>query len=527
MKKYIILAVGTIFLLLTLSAQDSTYFSKHLNYNRFSQRGRALALDEQGNLYLSFQNTCNTLDGAYPTCGGLLKMDADANIEWVDTSRINRTSSGHYAFFWEDSLLYMGNVIRNEARDSQILLSAITSDNELIWETVLDTGIEDEGYENFIPYEDGFIAQIGMNFWSCVNCDTTRLVFFDHNRNIVRDWKYADYNVNPDIAGKSLKSLGDGTFIGTDFGCTVLALCGGVTRFDSLGNVLWQEWLDQTAWNSRISVPDLAMLPDKDFVVSWISSYTGEPSFTTGVPVLYRMNKEGEFVWTRYFDHDLDQELFVDEIRTAANGDIIGFGRRYTNRHNDASSPDWVDCGYICRVSPDGEILWERTVCDFTGWFDLDNFKYPYMTFRDMVELPNGDLFFTGEIWVENPENPDQYTTAIWLVKTDNTGCMEPDCGSFEILTSSEELLPAEDKSRLLVFPNPASDLLQLHLPGAFDGRQYHWQLTDAFGRILLEEDFLSGTLERKSVASLATGIYFWQLYGDGVLVDTGKVVKN
>ncbi|MBX2930094.1 MAG: T9SS type A sorting domain-containing protein [Saprospiraceae bacterium] len=142
-------------------------------------------------------------------------------------------------------------------------------------------------------------------------------------------------------------------------------------------------------------------------------------------------------------------------MRRAANGDLIGMG--YVR----LSSQGLGTCGWIFRISPQGELRWQRTIADLRS-----RIKSSY--FYDVAEDPDGMLVFTGLYqdtfsnhtpWINNPN--------VWLVKLDSMGCLEPGCGEVQIVTSTRELVtPSVEKPVLIASPNPAHDFFHLSLAG-------------------------------------------------------------
>jgi hypothetical protein len=78
-------------------------------------------------------------------------------------------------------------------------------------------------------------------------------------------------------------------------------------------------------------------------------------------------------------------------------------------------------------------------------------------------------------------------------------------------------------QSQILVSPNPFTDFLSVSLSAALRSPVFH--LYDLAGREICASKMELGINEVK-LATLAPGLYFWQVRSGGEVVKTGKVVK-
>lgn len=138
----------------------------------------------------------------------------------------------------------------------------------------------------------------------------------------------------------------------------------------------------------------------------------------------------------------------------AANGDIIAAGSVVLD------DLDLGTGGWVFRMSPQGELRWQRYLAD--ARFPL-NQHY----FTDVVEAPDGGIVLTG-LFQDSFPNYEPYINNpnIWLVKLDSTGCLEPDCGLFQIMgttvVATEQAVELPKTATLHLFPNPAAGFFQL-----------------------------------------------------------------
>ncbi|MBK6902664.1 MAG: T9SS type A sorting domain-containing protein [Saprospirales bacterium] len=100
----------------------------------------------------------------------------------------------------------------------------------------------------------------------------------------------------------------------------------------------------------------------------------------------------------------------------------------------------------------------------------------------DLEATPDGGYVMVGEARAGVPDTlfPPPVQQG-WILKVDEWGCLVPGC-QLDVATKDA---PAGEEMRLKVYPNPASEVLYIHLPDA--GPRGRFRLVDALGRTLRE----------------------------------------
>lgn len=160
--------------------------------------------------------------------------------------------------------------------------------------------------------------------------------------------------------------------------------------------------------------------------------------------------------------------------------------------------------------------------------YTIDNGEAKTIQVRDTAALaPNDTLqFIHDSIWT--PEVDDVYLLSLWLdgVPDDNplndTVRLWVGIGQFVGLDDPAQRL------RLKVFPNPASEQLQVELPTE-SARPGALRLLDVQGRVVRpEQPVPAGTrTARLSLQGLSTGVYVLQWLRQGAVVVSHKVWKQ
>ncbi|MBX2929812.1 MAG: T9SS type A sorting domain-containing protein [Saprospiraceae bacterium] len=297
-----------------------------------------------------------------------------------------------------------GNLIMYNSRSfssEKVWLQKWTPDMELLWERFLGPDFTHQGVRSMIELSGGDLLL------PRVSCDNTAGICDEHDLTL--------------------------------------------TRTDSIGNPLWTRTHSESIWGAHTIVVEA----DEELIVAtWARDLWYElDSLIPFPPSVLWFDGEGELVNRYDFPADIFREIF--NIRRAANGDLIGMG------YIDQRAQELGYCGWIFRMSAQGEMRWQRYIADIRS-------PMKSSIFYDVVEEPDGMLVFTGLYQDTFPNHtPAVNNPNVWLVKLDSMGCLEPGCGEVQIVTSTRELVsPSVEKPALIASPNPAHDFFHLSLAG-------------------------------------------------------------
>lgn len=163
--------------------------------------------------------------------------------------------------------------------------------------------------------------------------------------------------------------------------------------------------------------PTILPLPNGDIAYGWTKdsfSSSRPPRFYDRNPVaVFFLDSLGE-VKSRTMLGPIYAQL--NNLELLANGDILGMGWKGMIIEGLSGRTGWV-----FRLRPDGELLWERRIA-YPNITDQ-----PYLEFYDAVAPPNGDLLLAGV------RDLDEDKFGSWLVKLGADGCYDPDdCGGVQ-----------------------------------------------------------------------------------------------
>lgn len=297
-----------------------------------------------------------------------------------------------------------------------------------------------------------------------------------------------------------IKTLPNGdilmAFGATDYSLPTPQGRGFLQKLSADGRVLWKK--DVYPGDKTLFAPTLLPLPNGDIAYGWTKdsfSTSHPPAYYSPRPAaVFFLDSLGEFK-SRTMLGPIFSQLYNLEL--LANGDILGMGQQGMYLNGSAG-----DVGWVFRLSPTGEKLWERLIAyPNTG-------RAPSLEFQDAVETPSGDILLAG---MRNLED-DKFGS--WLLKLSADGCYDPDdCeGIKDTIFIYEEVVATESPEEvtigLEIFPNPTSGSFMVRLPAGYALMENAtWSLNDVNGRTAHRQRYVPGA-QVAPPAGLAAGMY-------------------
>lgn len=285
-----------------------------------------------------------------------------------------------------------------------------------------------------------------------------------------------------------------------------------VHKVSSEGEILWSRLMYPCPWYSYIGVN--TTLTDGGSVVAWYKDTTWFDIVTVDkdFPALYRLDQDGNLLW-RWDWYEVGIQRIYRMI-TAQNGDILGLGA-FTKLGKGRT--------WLFRMTPDGELKWERQYSD-----SIQRPWSPLLEMLDITEMDDGRIAATGIVYDTNALGYINFN--IGLLVLDSMGCITPDCeGVMHYITTSVVDLPGIRHTLpvLITAPNPARDACQIIMPesGGSPGSRYQLSVYDMQGVVVAQHTWPPGsdtfTLD---TSHLPHGIYRLLLFDYRTAVATGKI---
>lgn len=478
----------------TLSAQNT--FSRIIDIdtlNNDSNTANSVAADESG-IVIATLDFCGN-----GTCTDYVKTDLSGNILWIKglNEYANlKTSLASFANnnFGDGYFIIAGSESTDGVDGGVLQLS--TECEEVAWLQFCDdaTGVGWHGLRQ-LP-DSSFLA-----FYGHSNPDNpyVPLLYLD---NIDADGSLlSSININYDPNGlvRAYDTCQNGYFMGevTPNGQIMTQYHGLVQRTDLAGEPLWERTLNNVG-ESEDSNLWLVTMPNGNVAVSWAKDTiinNDTEAYPNRKSIVCLDGNSGNILWRVFFDEPYFKDIVT--IRVAQNGDIIGCGYFNANYQGPASA------GWLFRISPQGQLLWERL------YYNLQNIHEQW-ALLDITETPDGGIAATGYVWHTNDQN--QGESDAWLLKTDANGCLQGTCGS-EVSVGIDAPVPIAPKQAAFgIYHNPANSEALFYLPhNPTDSRLLLYDLNGKqLVNVALSPQQQVGSLD---VSQLPNGIYVvvWQ----------------
>ena len=258
-----------------------------------------------------------------------------------------------------------------------------------------------------------------------------------------------------------------------------------LVKWDSSGNKLWHKTYGTINFDGGNGITATA---DGNYL---LSGYRG--AINNDIRCwIQKIDPAGNVIWSNTYD-DGDGELWWAKERF--DGTIVGVGSSKDNFVN-------YDDGYIVKTDSLGILQWDRM-------FHMNN-NHSY--FRDFDFTLDGGYICAGFAFTGNSGNQDA-----WLVKLDSLGCDSLGCAAYVGLFEP----PQNKEEEIVLFPNPAYDILQIKFDFPYAGA-LHWYLYTAEGKLIKQRPEYVMRNFSIDVSDFNPGMYLLELK-----TDSGRTMKK
>lgn len=495
MKIYCILLF--LFFLHSQSAAQPTTFSKVFsNYPLNAENGFSGIAVPQGYMVVSTLD-CETFNGN--TCCGITFLNEFGDIQWF--KEYSFYPNGGNTITVHNNKIYIVGHTNNEL--SQFTLFCLDFDGNVLWNKEYGSFLRRESYPDLILINEEYLLLAGARMRSDGVVPDEFIVKVDLDGNL---FSQSIYGIENDGSYHgSIRHTLDGQILFTYTYCPESCFHlwkGGVTSVDDEGNEIWYLDLPTSWFPDR---PFTAQIDDSEIVTYWHSEDQQIGNDPTP-SAFYFLNMQGEVqdslvLHSSSVNHMLDLEGLIGR-------GLVGCGQTFGN--NNAGSFAW-----IVRIGPDRTVLWNRRYSDTTYAGD------PF-TFVDIQPTSDNGFIAVGTLTNEMTGVKESHT---WFVKLDSSGCYQPGCGETVYVSTHEE--PKFLKGiGMEIFPNPASDLINLRLPEGYKlSSNLRAVLLDAQGRRIIDVPFSEHEFS-VNITALPEGMYYVTVRDGNEILTSKKVVK-
>jgi len=291
-----------------------------------------------------------------------------------------------------------------------------------------------------------------------------------------------------------------------------------ILAIDTLGNIEWQYLSPDTiltnAAHGMVREPDGSLIIASGYGEEWYVN-PGNNNFWWVSGLIYKLSPQQEVEWEVEFTEPNGSMVtqLSDLVKTSDGSGYVAAGNMYV-QYPDLSGDLH---GWLVKVSPQGDSLWSRKL----RFFPPNDGRYQHYIY-DLLETNDGGFVLSGQAL--NYYDTLQIQQA-WLLKVDEHGCLVPGC--HEVGTQVDGV--SGSSARLLVYPNPANDYLNVflrdpELPGRSNAV---FRLLDANGREV--KRYATGNQQEAThifpIPELPGGLYLLEYRDNEGAIVTEKVV--
>ncbi len=387
------------------------------------------------------------------SAAGFMKYDETGDVVYV---KLYTDTSATFDLLYNCALLpdgdFLGGGIRkygNTATTFPGLLVRTDSNADTLWtRTYWKEPTQQTRIRTLIPLDDGRIV---------VGAESKYTYFIGS----VPFYHHTPWFLVLDSSGNILKD----TLYGTKYGG------GGNIYKDINGGYIHYGWIDT--------------VPAPIFGSSDLRNF---PHYIAHLDTNFRME------WITRFPHDdCNSRRSPGQIKQLHDGNFLILGDDYCN--GCLCAPAYS--GWAAKIRrTNGEIMWNRNY-----WTDTDQVAY----LRDMVELPDGNMVFTGSAF--NDTLPSWHAGRdVWIFGTDSNGCYVPDCQS----PIKVPEINSVGNNDLILFPNPTNGNVTIKAPhtGVL-------VIGDLQGRVIANYTLKGGKADIQLPAGISAGMYICRYVSD------------
>jgi len=337
------------------------------------------------------------------------------------------------------------------------------------------------------------------------------IVKLDRDGNL--QWEKSLGGIETEI-GTCVRTTNDGGYIigatsdqaDGDVQCTIHGFIDAwIIKLDAAGNIEWQKCYGGTLNDGPNGILQTS---DGGYIFAGSTkSNDGDVSGNHGGYDFWvvKIDSIGTLQWQNCYGGSKDDVAHF--IRQSANGSFLVGGYTFSNDGDvsgNHSYPTTCD-SWLLRISPDGNILWQRCI----GGDENDNFD-------DMVEFPNGKITLLGgsNTWDHSGdvqcESHGHSSSDVWLAGITDTTVV-----GMDILKDKPPVLK--------VYPNPAGDVLNFSLTTLYNWCDSRITLYTNYGQPVNEINLPAGQQEVSlSTSDFPAGLYFF-VFTNPAFTRTGK----
>lgn len=433
------------------------------------------------------------------------KLDSTGEVVWSNIYPFRPTVSNMVV---DDNKIYISG--HTNGAGSQFVLYSIDKHGNVLWNKEYGSILVENEFPRLTLLEENLVL-CGVQDRNINNRPAPIMYFVvtDVEGIQLNEFYYGDDNEST-LCVKSIASTQGGgisSFVYCPDTC-FLDLKAGVVAFDASGNLNWELNLPYS-YNPYECI--LAQFDSNHLAIKWFIDNTTIPNHDVTPPSIFFTDMSGNMLDTVVFQNQTLKE--IRNMEPVWDKGLIGCGHEYPDYINQ-SIPKLF--GWLFRMDENREVLWERSYIDST---------YQGETFglRHIIPTSDGGYLATGTI--------TNFMTGVWeshnwLLKLDSMGCLEPGCGNINYITDTEEVVFLKGKD-IKIYPNPASDYVQVEFPKDFEiGQNTYAILVSNTGSIVRLEK-INAIKSQLGLTGISSGMYYLMIRLGNEIIGSKQIMVH
>lgn len=249
------------------------------------------------------------------------------------------------------------------------------------------------------------------------------------------------------------------------------------------------------------------------------AGFTGSVNDYSNQPMVMELDNEtGGVIWKKGFGSKGSFNR-VDQMKLLPDGNYIATGQKLV--HITIAEGDYAP--FVLKFTPEGDSIWLRTI--IPTWFVSDGFPGAKGTLSDFVINDDGGITSIGELATYTGDGPQSgWIQDTYIVRLDSMGCIVPGCDT--LVSVAEQSI---EKLAVGLYPNPATDVLNIHFENAAQHERSTFEIYDLSGQLIKSwQSYLPSATYQMNIIDLPNGSYLLRVLNeDGQFVQEKFVVME
>jgi len=502
MKQIFFLLLLSVLLLVPADAQQLVFSKVFSNYPLSGENGINI-ISYSGGYFLIGYNGCS--NNSNLDCMTVARLNNIGEINWFKEYEHYGTRKIQVVIL-NDKIYLSG---RTREVDYQYLLYCLDLNGNIIWKKEF--------------------GDVNKNEWSpgLLMTHNDDLILYDardRNQNHIYEWlpvlmkvnlqgdSLTEFTFNEQYDASSVRQVIESTqhdliasYVYCPDGC-FFDLKAGVICLDSVGNTKWVLDLpfSFSSYGCFVSQIDSNTLAVKWHIDSNLPNHDLTP------PAIFFTNISGAIQDTFIFQNQSLKE--VHYMESIWEKGLVGSGSNFID-YLTLSNPPWG--GWVFRMDENREIVWDRTYLDTI-------YQGRSFGLNQIIPTSDGGYIATGTI--------TNFMTGVWeshnwILKLDSSGCLQPGCGNLNYITETEEAVFLKGKD-IKVYPNPASEYVQVEFPPDFDLKNTLLHIVSNTGAVV-KRISPNSNMTQLNISDLTSGIYYVIATKGNEIINSKRIIVH